>query len=654
MLIVREGKAASRIAVTKEASGTELFAARELQAYIEKISGVQLEITRGNPDETQNSVFVGCKEKIDQDKFREAFEIEATEHSLLLVGCNPRSVLFCVYTFLEEYLGCRWFAPGVEGEDIPRQKTIEIELGFRSYTPSMVYRGMMIGMRAITEKDVEDWIDWMAKNRLNYCNILSWHWDSMPETLRKKLISEIERRDMIWDFGHHSFHYFISYHFNRGSQAENCKAWFKQHPEQSALKDGKRLPPEAEGQLCLTDSGVFETIVRNIKSFIREYPKVDIITLMPNDSVKWCECPKCRKSDSQGQESGFLKWIYEKTGPSHSERYFRFLNKVAREIGKEYPDKLMKARCYIDFTDKPTNIRLDNNILVNIDLYWRDYSTYLYEPKNSKNKYFVSVLKDWLKEQDPKHILVSEYLMGMYGNISLPFHLRHLLAKEIPYLVKLGIGGITTQAEINNFYTYGLNYYFMAKLSWNPKQDIDDLLQDYCHIFYGPAAEPMKGYFVTLERAMLKVKGYLGPAGIDSFRKRFPDRNIFRTLRRYVAQAQELASEKKYKERVNLSRISIDYTELFWRGIQCRIKGEQALHLSKFRQAERSFREGVDIGEELLDMTIRVKTMRVLQIDNKYPYKAIASSFLDACRRGLYQARIKYSREFVNMLVNPE
>lgn len=46
-------------------------------------------------------------------------------------------------------------------------------------------------------------------------------------------------------------------------------------------------------------------------------------------------------------------------------------------------------------------------------------------------------------------------------------------------------------------------------------------------------------------------------------------------------------------------------------------KGEQALHLSKFKQVERFFREGVDIGEELLNMTIKVKSMRVLQIDNK-------------------------------------
>ncbi|MCD6335918.1 MAG: hypothetical protein J7M27_11415, partial [Candidatus Latescibacteria bacterium] len=145
MLIAKSGKAASCIVVAKEASNTEIFAARELQTYIEKVSGAKLKITGDLHAQPQNSVFVGCKEEFHRDKFQETFDIKATERSLSLVGCNPRSVLFSVYTFLEEYLGCRWFAPGVAGEDVPRQKNIEIEPGFRNYTPSMAYRGMMIG-----------------------------------------------------------------------------------------------------------------------------------------------------------------------------------------------------------------------------------------------------------------------------------------------------------------------------------------------------------------------------------------------------------------------------------------------------------------------------------------------------------------------------
>ena len=49
--------------------------------------------------------------------------IDTDERGGILAGSNMRSILFAVYRFLK-LNGCRYFAPGVDGEFIPR-KNIE-------------------------------------------------------------------------------------------------------------------------------------------------------------------------------------------------------------------------------------------------------------------------------------------------------------------------------------------------------------------------------------------------------------------------------------------------------------------------------------------------------------------------------------------------
>jgi hypothetical protein len=45
----------------------------------------------------------------------------------------------------------------------------------------------------------------------------------------------------------------------------------------------------------------------------------------------------------------------------------------------------------------------------------------------------------------------------------------------------------------------GLNYYVLAKLLWDPSQNVDALIQDYCDKGFGPASPDIQKYFSTLE-----------------------------------------------------------------------------------------------------------------------------------------------------------
>jgi hypothetical protein len=54
-------------------------------------------------------------------------------------------------------------------------------------------------------------------------------------------------------------------------------------------------------------------------------------------------------------------------------------------------------------------------------------------------------------------------------------------------------------ANGGNWGTQGLNYYVLAKLLWDPRREIDPIIEDYCRAAYGPGAKAMKEYYRLAE-----------------------------------------------------------------------------------------------------------------------------------------------------------
>jgi hypothetical protein len=52
---------------------------------------------------------------------------------------------------------------------------------------------------------------------------------------------------------------------------------------------------------------------------------------------------------------------------------------------------------------------------------------------------------------------------------------------------------------MHNWATQGLNYYVVARLNWDPNQDVDAIIDDYCQAGFGPAAKTIRTYFDRLE-----------------------------------------------------------------------------------------------------------------------------------------------------------
>src|SRR5262245_44808286 len=84
----------------------------------------------------------------------------------------------------------------------------------------------------------------------------------------------------------------------------------------------------------------------------------------------------------------------------------------------------------------------------------------------------------------------------------MPLVYVHKFGKDFRYLANHGMMGTDFDSCCHNWATQGLNYYVVARLHWNPEQDANAIVDDYCQAGFGPAAKSVRRYFDGLEALM--------------------------------------------------------------------------------------------------------------------------------------------------------
>ncbi len=145
--LIRDGITDYKIMLGPGASPIEEFAAQELQGYVMQVTNVFLPMAPRNAPARGRLVLVGGRAaaklglEIDSSSLgTDGFVIKTIDDKLVLAGGGPRGTLYSVYAFLET-LGCRWLAPGILGEVIPRRASIVVPFIDHSERPDIIYRG---------------------------------------------------------------------------------------------------------------------------------------------------------------------------------------------------------------------------------------------------------------------------------------------------------------------------------------------------------------------------------------------------------------------------------------------------------------------------------------------------------------------------------
>ncbi len=524
--LVENAKPSCVIVTEPDASGIEIYAAKELVEYVRKITGVELKLAN-RPDENLRPIYLGrtAKKRLRQVEWEklgaDGFVLRSTPEAILIAGNEDLGTLYGTYHFIEKHLGVRWFMPADIGEVVPESKILQVGTFNEVEVPCF-------GVR---------WIDsgqWALRQKMN-----------VKVSVGGKPVG------INWQWGFHTFFKLI-----------RPEKYFDDHPEWFALINGKRIKPEPNQQgrqLCTSNPEVIEEVAKNIIRIFDEDPSIDIFALSPQDGGGFCECGRCRALDEKRtpEQSWHAKY---------SNRLAVFNNEVARRVAKKYPDKLIKVGAYAMYLRVPLNpgYKPEPNLAIQVCHTYSCNNHRVALPTCERNrKMFTEELEHWARLT--KHLFIYEYYQK-YAWGGFPYCQIHVIREDIPYYHNLGVEGFYTQEARGGWPACGLNHYIAAKLAWNVELDVDRLLEDFYEKFYAESAQPMRRYYEHLERAFVEAEVCLSPFGLESATIAALDffgPEVITALDNAVSEAEQIAKSDIVRRRIQLVRVGVDYTKKF-------------------------------------------------------------------------------------------
>jgi len=515
MIIAKNCSSDYRIVIGENASPSEKHSATELHTFLKEISGAEIPISTDEIPLSDNEIIIGDNKhlrnldiKIDWNKLGdEGFVIKTVNQHLVIAGGKLRGTIYGVYTFLQDYLGCRWFSSKVS--HIPKKDKIEIESIDDTQMPVLEYREPFY-------TDAFDG-DWSARNKMN----------STTSRLTKDHGGKIVYSHFV-----HTFDSLLS-----------PKEYFADHPEYFSEVKGKRVSEHT--QLCLTNPDVLHISIEKVQQWIREAPEANIYSVSQNDWHNFCECEKCKAIDDSEE--------------SHSGTMLYFVNQIAEAIEKDYPDKAIDTLAYQYTRKPPKNIKPKKNVIVRLCSIECCFSHSLEECEI--NASFKDDIEGWSKISD--RLYIWDYVTD-FSHYILPFPNLYVLKPNIQFFVNHGVKGIF---EEGNYSGGGkgelaeLRAYVMAKLLWNPNYDTDTAIDEFLEVYYGKASAPIREYINVLHGNVMCDKslhtniwanpkiGYLSEDNMKKAEELFD-------------KAEKLADNDDILARVFVARLPIQYVRI--------------------------------------------------------------------------------------------
>ncbi len=275
--------------------------------------------------------------------------------------------------------------------------------------------------------------------------------------------------------------------------------YFKDHPEYYSMIGGKRQF-KPTGQLCMSNREVRRLCLEKLLSFIAEdrrkypdnYPLVYDFTQQDNMNFL-CECPECKKAIAR-YTRGPMEGHGENYNGGDAGLQLEFINWIADEAAKKYPDVLVRTFAYVstEHPPKPGTIKPSPNVVI----WWCDLygnSEHL-RPITSKpfNYKQSAILKEWLGLA--RHVQVWDYMLygGSYCG-DFPEFSPDAIKADAKFFADNGLDDMFMESERKGVMPqpfYELNYYLLSRLYTNPDEDVDRLIRTYCRV-YGKSADAM-------------------------------------------------------------------------------------------------------------------------------------------------------------------
>jgi len=524
LLLADAGTARHTLVIPRNPSPIERKAAADLRYNLKLICGADFPLVTEDQFQagSRPAISIGRTELLANSLCRwkndslaaEGYALDIVGEQVFLAGGDGRGLIHAVYSLLEEDLGCRWYS--LDSVDTPRRERLEVSLVPRRFEPVLELRDpYILKMHDPT---------WSLRNKTNtpHARIpVSW-----GGSIRYHLM------------GHTYAWYFPS------------DTYFADHPEYYALVNGKRQA----SQLCCTNEDVIRLSIEKTCQIFRDHPEVTITAIGPNDGRGFCDCADCQRIDAvNGGRSG---------------SYFYMVNRIAQGVKQQFPNNRLIALAYLDYASPPTNLRVEDNVIVQLctDSHaWKYQFCFLWESPE-----FQQILRGW--QAVKARVFVWDYTTD-YVHYLVPMANWPVVAENTRYLIQHGVTGVMYESEANDI--DAMRAWVWGKQLWNPDLDTRALMHDFVFGYYKESAPPIWDHQMRMWQFWERWHSQPHQCGVASGNPLLnnlqcsyaPDgpmftRKFMQAMRHDLNRAEQLAQSDEVLQRVKRAKLPLLYLEL--------------------------------------------------------------------------------------------
>ena len=555
--ISQEGKSDYCIVVPDDAVPVLKTAAKELASHLKEATGAEYPIVSEEARPAGKPAFVIGPAKAAGAAFSDPtfangkpdeIAIRFKGNDIYLNGKMPRGPLYATYTFLEDYVGVNWWS--LEERDIPHKPTLVVSAKDHEYAPKLISRETFYSG---THNQV--FASYMKCNG---------HYSRIKE--------EYGRSFYIIGFCH-TFNQFLP-----------PAKYFAEHPEWYSLIKGKRSD---KAQLCLTNEEMKAEMVKVALEQIRKNPTAEMISISQNDLKDGrCECANCKAIEEiEGSASGPL---------------LRFVNDVAAEIAKEYPNIWVDTLAYHYTRHAPKVTRPAKNVVIRLCSIEMDFAKPLETGEN--NASFRKDIEDW--SAIAPNLFVWNYVTN-FANYLLPQPNWRGLVPDIRFFLKHHAIGLFEQGDagckVGDFVRP--RQWIIAHLLWNPDLDEKELTRKYFDGYYGTAGVHLLKYIDYLCDCVEQSGFYLRCFNNDVFGW-FKPEQVEEAVKLYAVAEKAVTGNEVFSKRVRRERIPLDLVRLMYAVRQANLYRLNEKKMSAVRQ------DILDLADEFAKLTQKAGNWR--------------------------------------------
>lgn len=520
MDVVKAGKPVAGVwyeaAPTNTTGRTDRQAAEELAGIVMRMSGAELELHAVEPGSVPTvaapAIVLGKLAEragvamTQQSRARDGFRIAAKGGILGIAGESPAGVYNGVMALLESW-GCGWYAPGFVGEVIPAKADLTVADGYdHSEVSDSVNRRFWYGGKGNLAAADALW------NRRNKAELDVGSWS-------------------------HAYARLIP------------PAVFKEHPEYFAVKRGERRP----GQLCTSNPDVVRVATESLLKTMRDQPGLTVYPAGPNDGGGLCTCSNCASLDTPG-------YLEPSSGkPSAADRVFAFASELAERTSKVHPDKDLGILIYSEYSRPLLKL---TNLSANVFPMFAPIRRCRFHGPGHPGCYWGELwgreIREWGRFSRKMGFYMYNYNLG---DGLLPL-------SKITYYKEMMKAAHDSGAEqtawifetIDAWASHAPHLYLSVRLSWNSRLDIDAEMDRYFKGFYGAAAEPMRNYWMRIDKAYADAPTHTGSL-YGQHHIWTPD--LLKGCHADIAAAEKAAANPREKEAVAMAAAGLGFADFF-------------------------------------------------------------------------------------------